>query len=162
MEFITFKNDKGQKIYLIDKLPSIIEEKEKSISKIKDYNELWNIRFSRATNNLQTIVNQITEETQKEFECITKPWHKWFGFYIKEPTQRKTLFAVIIIGKNTASLCFRINPNTFNDDINNNIRKVDGFFFPSGTERRIHLDKNNSDKLISYLTHSYTATKKFL
>ena len=48
---------------------------------------------------------------------------KWFGFYSAESRQKKNLFALIVIGKNTASLCFRVNPDTFDD---NNVRTVKG------------------------------------
>jgi hypothetical protein len=60
---------------------------------------------------------------------------KWYGFYLEEPTQRKNLFAVIIAGRNTSSVCFRVDPSKFNNDYDKDVRTVNGFFFPSGTER---------------------------
>jgi hypothetical protein len=79
----------------------------------------------------------------KGFQCVGKPWFKWYGFYLEEPTQCKNLFAVIIPGRNTASICFRVNPSKFNNEYDKDVRSVNGFSFPSGTERRIYLKKDN-------------------
>ena len=80
-----------------------------------------------------------------------------YGFYVNEPINRKKLFGVIILGKNTATLCFRVKEEEFKNG-NDNVRYVKGFFFPAGTERRIHVQPSNVDQLLSYLRHSYEVT----
>ena len=55
----------------------------------------------------KVIVKKTIEIIKKEFQCKSNPWHKWFAFYINEPTQRRTLFSVVMVGRNTATICFR-------------------------------------------------------
>jgi len=52
---------------------------------------------------------------------------------------------------------FRINPKTFKD--NDKTRKVAGWFFPRGTERRMTIKDEDISEIIHYLEHSYSSTK---
>jgi hypothetical protein len=66
---------------------------------------------------------------------------------------------VIILGKNTATLCFRVHP----EEVilgDNNIRYVKGFFFPAGTERRVYLKGLSIENILKYLKHAYQVTKE--
>jgi hypothetical protein len=83
-----------------------------------------------------------------------------YGFYLEEPTQCKNLFAVIMTGRNTSSVCFRVNSSKFNDEYDKDVRAVSGFFFPSGTERRIYLEKDKIPRILKYLKHSFETTKE--
>lgn len=97
--------------------------------------------------------------TNAALKCTGTSWYKWYGFYVNESTHRKKLFGVIMLGKNTATLCFRVKAGEFKDG-NDNVRYVKGFFFPTGTERRIYVEGSKRDQLISYLKHAYEVTKQ--
>lgn len=152
LEFIAYENNTGKRLYLSDILRGT-PEKVVSQTHVSD---TWDKRFAIASPEVQNMVNQIITTVRNEVQCIRSSWFKWFGFYLAEPRQRKNLFAVIIIGKNTASLCFRVNPDTFDD---NTVRTVRGFFFPSGTERRIHLESGNMKQALHYVKSSFNVTK---
>jgi hypothetical protein len=113
----------------------------------------WVSRLSNVSNEVQNLVNQIITRTENEVQCIGRPWFKWYGFYLSEPVRRKTLFAVIIIGKKTISICFRVDPDKFEQS--SYVRNVNGFFFPTGTERRVHLNNDRIEQVINYVKHSY-------
>ena len=76
---------------------------------------------------------------------------------MKKPAERKNMFALLACGKNTANVMFRINPDSFKDG--ENIRKVAGWFFPRGTERRISLTEESLPQIIHLLEHSYSTTQ---
>jgi hypothetical protein len=72
LEFITFENDKGKKIHILDtmqtqttsaKAPSIIVRDEES----------WEVRLSKASSDMRDAINQIASKANKEFRCIGKP-----------------------------------------------------------------------------------------
>ena len=63
-------------------------------------------------------------------------------------------FAVIICGKDTARLAFRINPDTF-DISDERIREVKGWFFPKDAERRIHITPENGNLILQCVKHAY-------
>lgn len=84
---------------------------------------------------------------------------KWYGFYVNEPSHRKKLFSVIMIGKNTATSCLGVKAEEFKNG-NDNVRYVKGFFFPTGTERRIHIEGSEVNQLLEYLKHAYEVTNQ--
>ena len=158
LEFITYAAAKaGKKIHLMDTL-DFRQVQSKRLIEDNKITDNWDSRLSKASNEVQNLVNQIITRTENEVQCIGKPWFKWYGFYLSEPIRRKTLFAVIIVGKNTSSICFRIDPNKF-DESSSGVRNVNGFFFPTGTERRIHLSHDKIDQVINYIKYSYNITK---
>jgi hypothetical protein len=159
LEFITFENDKGKKIHILDSLQQT-QIIAKTSGKILRYEESWEVRLSKAFPDLRDTINQLISMINKEFRCVGKPWFKWYGFYLEEPTQRKNLFAVIMTGRNTSSVCFRVNSSKFNDEYDKDVRGVSGFFFPSGTERRIYLEKDKIPRILKHLKHSFETTKE--
>jgi Clr5 domain len=47
-----------------------------------------------------------------------------------------------------------------NDEYDTDVRSVSGFFFPSGTARRIYLKKDKIQQVLKHLEHSFQATKQ--
>jgi hypothetical protein len=131
LEFITFENDKGKKIHILDSLQTRTTT-AKASSTILRHEESWEVRLSKASPDVKDAINQFISMINKEFRCVGKPWFKWYGFYLEEPTQRKNLFAVIMAGRNTSSVCFRVNPSKFNDEYDKDVRSVSGFFSQVG------------------------------
>lgn len=153
LEFITYQNNKGKKIHLLDKLPPTAKP-----SRVKSDVITWETMMARAAPNIKGLVENLIKDVCSKLQCVGKTWYKWYAFYTGEPANRKKLFAVIFLGKNTATLCFRVMPHEFKDD-NNNVKYVKGFFFPTGTERRIHVEGASIGELLRYLTHSQEITK---
>jgi hypothetical protein len=131
LEFITFEDDKGKKIHILDSMQAQTSA-AKSSDAIPRHEEPWEVRLSKASSDVREAINQLISMTKEKFRCVGKSWFKWYGFYFEERTQRKNLFAVIIAGKNTSSVCFRVNPNQFNDEYDKDVRSVSGFFFQAG------------------------------
>ena len=158
LEFITYEDDIGKKIHILDSLQTQAAaiKAPTTISK----QEPWEVRLPKASPDVKDTIYQLILMTKKEFRCIGKPWFKWYGFYLEEPTQRKNLFAIIMAGRNTSSICFRVNPSKFNGEHDSFVRTVSGFFFPSGTERRIHLKSDNIQQVLQYLEHSFQVTRQ--
>jgi hypothetical protein len=154
LEFMTYRNQLGNEIHLLDTLPHLSPPKvSKEIGA-----KTWETRMVRASPAINELVTKLISETKEKFRCVGSTWNRWYAFYTNEPTHRKTLFGVIILGKNVASLCFRVNPTQFQGK-ENNLRKVKGYFFPAGTERRIHIEESSVTRLMQYLMHSYEVTQ---
>lgn len=115
----------------------------------------WSDRFKRASNEIQQNVTLLISAICEKFGCVAEPKSRCIFFYTKKPIQRKNRFAVIDCGKNTATIMFRINPDTFKED--DKIRKIAGWFFPRGTERRIRLPEDVSF-ILKQIDHSYQIT----
>ena len=98
------------------------------------HQESWEVKLSKASSDIRDTINQLISMTNKEFRCVGKPLFKWYGFYLEEPTQRKNLFAVIMAGRNTSSICFRVNPSKFNDEYDTDVRHVNVLLFPIVTK----------------------------
>jgi hypothetical protein len=158
LEFITFEDDKGKKIHILDSLQTQTTA-VKAPSTILRHEESWEVRLSKASPDVRGTINQLISMTNKEFRCVGKPWFKWYGFYLEEPTQRKNLFAVIIADRNTSSICFTVNASKFDDEYDKDVRSVSRVF-SSGTERRIYLKKDNIQQILKHLEHSFQEARQ--
>lgn len=61
-------------------------------------------------------------------------------------------------GKSTSGICFRIDPHKF-DQSSSDVRNVNGLFFPTRSERRIHLSHDKIEQVINFIKYSYNITK---
>lgn len=120
----------------------------------------WDDRLERSSNEVKQNVVTLISLINQKFDCISEPYSKWLIFYVKRPAERKTMFALLGCGKNTANVMFRINPDSFKDG--DDIRKVAGWFFPRGTERRISLTEESIPQIIHLLEHSYSTTNALI
>lgn len=160
-------SDKALEIW---KYPQLTEEVLAKYSKIEDEDDedfeegytppQWDETLERASNEVKQTINSLITKINEKFECIPEPYSKWLAFYAKKPTERKNMFALLHCGKTTANVVFRINPDTFKDG--GNIRKVAGWFFPRGTERRISLTEESIPQIIHLLEHSYSTTQALI
>lgn len=152
LEFMTYEDDAGNKVHLADPLVS-----EYRLDTAEE-NKNWEDRLSKSSPIVKRVVKELVSMARKEFHCVTKPWYEWYALYIEEPSQRRNLFGVLQIGKKSCSLCFRVEPRfkTKNPDV----RKVKGFFFPTGTERRITLSEDNTNQIRMLLRHSFKITQE--
>jgi len=75
-------------------------------------------------------------------------------------SKRGSMFAVIICGKDTARLAFRIDPEKF-DIHDERIRGIKGWFFSKDSERRIHIVPENIDLIFQCLRHAYDVTMEY-
>ncbi len=117
----------------------------------------WDDRFDRASNEVKSNVNSLISKITEKFECISEPHSKYLYFYVEKPTERKNMFAMIACGKNTSTVIFRINPESFKDD--EKIRLVAGWFFPRGTERRMSITEENIPQILHCIEHAHSVTK---
>ena len=117
----------------------------------------WDERFDRASNEVKSNVNSLISKITEKFECISEPYSKYLYFYVEKPTERKNMFAMIACGKNTSTMIFRINPDSFKDD--EKIRLVAGWFFPRGTERRMSITEENIPQILHCMEHAHSTTQ---
>jgi hypothetical protein len=96
LEFITFENDKGKKIHILDSLQTRTTTAKASSTMLR-HEESWEVRLSKAYPDVKDAINQFISMINKEFRCVGKPWFKWYGFYLEEPTQRNLVFLVFSI-----------------------------------------------------------------
>jgi uncharacterized protein with ParB-like and HNH nuclease domain len=170
-EILKRANSLSNKAIKIWKYPQLSEEVLSKYTKIEDggeededdddgLNTQWNEKLERASNEIKQIVQTLISQIDEKFECISIPHSECFYFYVKQPTERKNLFAVFDCGKNVANLSFRINPDSFKDV--DNVRKVRGWYFPSDAERRISIKKELIPQIMDVLQHSYSATQELI
>ena len=117
----------------------------------------WNIKLERASYEINHTVNSLIHKINEKFDCVSNPYLDCLGFYLKKSTERKKLFATVECSKNTANVAFRINPDSFKDI--DGVRKVKGFFFPHGTERKISLTEESIPQIMQLLEQAYNITE---
>ena len=156
--------DKAVKIWTYPELADEILAKYSGIEdedddEDDDEDRKWESLRSRATqDNLQLqdrLINMITEK----YQCFEKPFGKYLAFSTSRPEKRANRFMLLSCGKNTSRIMFRIDSDTFMDN-NEKISKVNGWFFPRGTERRIGLSEADLPLILNQIDHAYNATKK--
>ncbi len=157
----------ASEIWSAPKLSEEILEKYQSIEEVADEGEdedesekkKWTEILDYAKPENKQLVENIILKIKEKFNCIGSPYAKWYWLYTKEPQEMENCFAVITCGVGTASICIRVNPETFSyeDEL---IRTVKGFFFPEGQERRISIKLDTLEKIIKYLEHSIKVTKE--
>lgn len=116
----------------------------------------WEYRLSRASEQVRRNIDILVSNIHQKFDCVVEPYTWWLAFYTKKPTKPKTRFALLNCRQSTANVMFRIDPDTFSEE--QGVRKVAGWFFPRGTERRISITSGNIPQIMSLLEHSYNAT----
>lgn len=156
--------DKAEKIWVQPELPDEVlakytaEEENEEFDEDDEYIEPeWDERLTKSSREVQQVIERLLSNINQKFTNIAKPYYKWLFLYTTEPTERKTCFAILTCGKNTANVIFRINPKTFTET-DQNIRTVAGWFFSRGTERRISLKEDLIPRIMHYLEHSYSTT----
>ncbi len=159
---------KSLEIWKYPSLPSEVLEKysaiEDDVDEDVEEDEIkapsWDSSLANASYENRETVNKLISMINEKFDCVSEPYHKWLFFYTKKPTERRNLFAIITCGKTTANVIFRINQNSFDAD-DERVRKVAGWFFPRGTERRISIRPESLPQIRHYLDHAYSATNKY-
>lgn len=131
-------------------------EEEEEEEEVETHKPTWRERFDNASFEVKQNINHLLQQLEK-IPYVKEPHSRWLYLYLKKPLEHKNLFAIISCGKNTVDVKFRINPNTFKDN-NDKIRKVAGWFFPRGTERRISLTEKDIPLILNYLEYAHTTT----
>ena len=121
----------------------------------------WDEKLKYSSDQVQQNIPSLITSIEEKFDCFPDQYSKWLGFYAKKPMERKNLFAVLSYTKTTAKVMFRINPDIFNGD-GDGVRKVVGWYFPKGTERRIFLTKESLPQILHLLEHSYDVTQSLI
>lgn len=116
----------------------------------------WESELEKASEHVRSNIDSLVSQIHQRFDCVEEPYSRWLKFSVKRPTEPKNTFALINCHQSTANVMFRIEPNTFQN--NPNVRKVAGWFFPRGTERRMSITKDTMPDIMSFLEHSYDAT----
>jgi uncharacterized protein with ParB-like and HNH nuclease domain len=142
---------------ILAKYTEVEDEDDEDFDEEEALTPKWDSRLERASNEVKQNVNSLISMIDKKFECVVEPHSKWMSFSVKQPTERKNMFALIGCGKTTANVMFRINPDSFKD--NEEVRKVAGWFFPRGTERRITLNEETIPQIMHFLEHAYSTTQ---
>ena len=170
-EIINRANILSDKSIQIWKYPQLTEEILAKYSELDDEDDedfeeeytpspQWDEQLERASNEVKQTIHSLISTINEKFECVSEPYSKWLVFYVKKPSERKNMFALLTCGKNTTNVVFRINPDSFKDG--DNIRKVVGWFFPRGTERRISLTEESILQILHLLEHSYSITQTLI
>lgn len=135
----------------------MIEEEEEEEEDDDHPEPRWKYNWVRASAQVQNNIDSLVSQIHQRFDCVEKPYSWWLKFYVRKPTERKTMFALLSCGRNTANVIFRVNLDIFKGG--DEVRKVAGWFFPKNTERRISLTENNIPHIMSLLQHAYDATQ---
>ena len=135
------------------------EEEDEDDDEFETHAVTWDDKFSKASPEIQEIINKAIEAVKQKFDCIDKSWSRWYAFYIQTPTKRKNCFLVFRCSKTTADACFRVDNSTFNFE-DKNIRTIKGYFFKH-TERRIFMTKDNLEQVLKYIEHAYLTTQNY-
>jgi len=140
-------------------LEQIVKEDEVGIDD-DDENEddVFEIRLSKVKPELRNQIKSIIENIENNYDCISEPIKQWLHFYIKSPVSQKTRFVGIRCGHKTSMVSIRINPENFEET--KNTRKIIGYWFPKGTERRIKVNENTLDEISELVKSSYDRTLK--
>ena len=120
----------------------------------------WEYNWVRASAQVRSNIDSLVSQIRQRFDCVEEPSSWWLAFYVRKPTERKTMFALLDCGRNTANVIFRIDPDTFK--AGENTRKVAGWFFPTGTERRVKLTAETIPEVMANLAHAHDATLRAL
>lgn len=122
----------------------------------EDLSPKWESNLVQASKQVRHNIENLVSQIHQSFDCVAEPYSWWLSFYTKKPTKPNNRFALLNCRKNTANVMFRIDPDTFKED--KNVRKVVGWFFPRGTERRISITSENIPQIMALLKHSYNTT----
>ncbi|MDE0526773.1 MAG: DUF262 domain-containing protein [Thaumarchaeota archaeon] len=120
----------------------------------------WESNLVRASVQVKSNIDTLISQIHQKLDCVAEPYSWWLVFYVRKPTERKTMFALLDCGRNTANVAFRIDPSTFQSS--ENTRKVAGWFFPTGTERRVKLTTETTPEIMDNLAHAYDSTLRAL
>jgi len=114
----------------------------------------WEDRVERSTTQNRKRVIGLIDKIEKKFGVKGRPHNRWYYLH-KKNTSR--LFAVLICGKDTGRIAFRVNSDTF-DISDENIADVRGWFFSTKSERRISILPENEELILKCLAHAYDVT----
>ena len=114
----------------------------------------WNDKLELSTPTNRENVENIISKIEQTFECEGRIHNRWFYFHTNKNNRH---FATIIFGRNSSRICFRIDPESFNEN-DERIRVVNGWFFPRDSERRIHILPENESFILQCLKHAYDIT----
>ena len=141
---------------ILEKYSAMDEEDEED----EDPSLKWESKLEMASEQVRYNIDNLVSQICQKFDCIAEPRSWYLRFYVRKPTERKSMFALLNCHRNTANVMFRVDPNMFRGD--HDIRKVAGWFFPRGTERRISITLENIPQIMFHLKHSYDATVALL
>ena len=138
---------------ILEKYSAMDEDEE---DEDEDPSSKWESELERTSDHVRHNIDSLVSQIHQRFDCIAEPQSWWLRLYVKKPTERKSMFALLNCRQSTANVMFRIDPDTFPDE--QDTRKVAGWFFPRGTERRISITSENIPRIMSLLEHAYNAT----
>ena len=102
-------------------------------------------------------VTDLISKIEETFDCKGEPRNRWYYLHVMKGEERGSTFAVVICGKDTARISFRIDPEKF-DMGNERIRIIKGWFFSKDSERRIYIIPENMVLIFQCLKHAYDVT----
>ncbi|HXG06329.1 MAG TPA: hypothetical protein VNI77_03275 [Nitrososphaera sp.] len=136
IEFKTYQ--KGSEMIYAFKPLALVHGKGKEEGRkgLPDNMQSWTKRLDWVQPQVQKLVTTLINEISCSIpNIIHKARFRWYCFYVKEPTTRRTEFAVILLSKKSATLCVRSSPKF--SDPKKLAHSVKGFFFDN--ERRYTL-----------------------
>lgn len=133
---------------------TIFELSEGLESEPKKEKTTWKDKIERSSPENRERVVGLIDKIEKKFEVNGTPHRRWYYLH-KKNTSR--LFAVVMCGKDTGRIAFRVNPDTF-DTSDEKIKDVRGWFFPKQGERRISINPENEELILECLDHAYDVT----
>lgn len=171
-EILNRANSLGDKAMEIWKFPNLPQETLAKYAEVGDdideefeddeiQRPTWDQLLANASRDVQQSLNSLITRIKENLDCVVEPYSQYLVFYVAKPAERKTMFALLSCGKNTANVMFRINPDSFkaSDD---KVRYVAGWFFPRDTERRMLIKEENIPQIMHYLEHSSSITNALL
>jgi hypothetical protein len=127
-----------------DPFPEAKGEKEKP-----DYQTSWDARVKWVEPRTRVLAEKLIQRLEKELpEVQHRPRFRWHSFYRQEPFVRKNDVATVLVGRKTVRLSIRVNPQKFSDAFGL-FKRMAGFFYPPGTERRVFVTPENLESVVT-------------
>ena len=143
----------------LEKYAAMEDEQDEDLDEDEGMDPVWEQQLANASTENRQAVNDLVSRILDRLDCIAEPYRKLLYIYTRRPTERKNLFAIVTCGRNTANVIFRIDPDSFNVE-DEKVRKVAGWFFPRGKERRMSVRSELTSSIIRYLEHAYSVTDR--
>ena len=137
IEFKTYQRE-GKEIYYFT--PFSGEEAKapsrKGRIEYPDYMKDWKARLEWVNPNIRILVDKLIEGIEDELPGIVHmPKYRWHYFYRHELGKHDSIFAAIILNKQSLYIRIRVNPNKLDDKLNL-AKQYKGWFFRAKGEER--------------------------
>jgi hypothetical protein len=111
----------------------------------------WKYKLGWTSIQNRKNIEELILKIESTLDCIPSLIKSW---YYHRRSDNGKQFSGIICHKNNSLICFRINPNSF-DEHDSRIIRGKKWFYPQGQEARIEIIPENYDLIMKCLSYAY-------